>query len=188
VTARDSEELFDLAKLFALQPPPGGGRVMMVTNGAGPCVIASDMISESRHLSLAGLGGPGAAALRKTLPPFCVVGNPVDLTGSADAGSFRRSLEVLASDPGSDILMPVFVFQDAPLGFTAGELEDAMAPVCAMGKTVVAVAGGGPFTRQQVARLQRIGMPVFPSAGRAVKALEGFVRHSRWRRLHHKIE
>lgn len=188
VLAQDSEELFDLAKLFALQPAPSGGRVMMVTNGAGPCVVAADLISDSAHLAMARLSAEGAAALKQRLPPYDVVGNPVDLTGSADAAAYLTALEVLASDPGVDILMPVFVFQDAPLGFTADELEQVISRICARGRTMVGVAGGGPFTRRQAARLQKAGMPVFPSAGRAVRALEGLVGHALWARGHRKVE
>ena len=181
VLARDSEGLFDLAKLFALQPLPNGGRVAMVTNGAGPCVIAADVISESRGLSIARLGEASAARLKNELPPFCVVANPVDLTGSADAASYRKALEVLVGDPAIDIILPVFVFQDAPLGFSVEELERVVAAVCPKDKTMLAVAGGGAFTREQVLRLQRVGLPVFPTATRAVNALEGFVRHAAWR-------
>jgi 3-hydroxypropionyl-CoA synthetase (ADP-forming) len=188
VLAADSEELFDLAKLFALQPEPSGGRVAMVTNGAGPCVVAADIISGSRWLSLARLSDGGAAALRERLPPYNVVGNPVDLTGSADAGSYRTALEVMARDPNVDVLMPVFVFQDAPLGFSADGLVPVMEAVNKMGKTVLAVAGGGPFTRRQSMRLQGAGVPVFPTAGRALAALEGLVRHSRWKAVHRKVE
>jgi acyl-CoA synthetase (NDP forming) len=182
--ADDSEGLLDMAKLLCLQPCPAGGRIMMVTNGAGPCVIASDMISESRWLALARLGGPGADSLRKALPPFCVVGNPIDLTGSAESGHFLTALDVAASDPSVDILLPVFVFQDAPLGLSAGGLEEVVRKVMAGGKTMAAVAGGGSFTRLQAARLQKAGLPVFPSARRAVMALEGMVRHSLWKELH----
>jgi len=181
VLAADAEELLDLAKLFALVPLPAGGRVMMVTNGAGPCVIASDVISTSRSLSLARLGHEGSDRLKRELPPFCVVGNPVDLTGSADARSFAQALEVLAADPSVDVLMPVLVFQDAPLGLSAGELEGVMAAVRKTGKPVVAVAGGGPFTREHALHLQGAGVPVFPTATRAVTALDGFVRHALWR-------
>ena len=188
VLARDSEELFDLAKLFALQREPAGGRVAMVTNGAGPCVVAADIISASRWLSLARLSEEGAATLRERLPPYNVVGNPVDLTGSADALSYRTALEVMAADPGSDILMSVFVFQDAPLGLSADELVPVMEKANGMGKTVLAVAGGGPFTRRQSMRLQKANVPVFPTAGRALAALEGLVRHSRWKAAHHKVE
>lgn len=181
VPAGDSEELLDLAKLFALQPFPAGGRVAMVTNGAGPCVIASDVISESRSLALARPGERSVSTLKRELPPFCVVGNPVDLTGSADAQSYLKALEVLVADEAVDILMPVFVFQDAPLGFSVDELEPIMAKICSRGKTMLAVAGGGPFTQLQARRLQKAGLPVFPTATRAVNALEGFVLHSMWR-------
>ena len=154
---------------------------MMVTNGAGPCVIASDMISTSRSLSLARLGQEGTDRLKRELLPFCVIGNPVDLTGSADAHAYLQALGVMAEDPGVDILMPVFVFQDAPLGFSADELEGVMAAIRKKGKPILAVAGGGPFTRKHALGLQKAGVPVFPTATRAVAALDGFVRHAIWR-------
>jgi acyl-CoA synthetase (NDP forming) len=112
----------------------------------------------------------------------------VDLTGSAEAGHYLSALEVMASDPSVDILLAVFVFQDAPLGFSADGLEEVIRKIGARGKTMAAVAGGGSFTRTQALRLQKAGMPVFPSSQRAVRALEGFVGHSLWKGGHRKVD
>jgi acyl-CoA synthetase (NDP forming) len=56
-----------------------------------------------------------------------------------------------------------------------------MAAVRSKGKPVVAIAGGGPFTREHSLHLQRAGVPVFPTATRAVSALDSFVWRAEWR-------
>ena len=182
IVAQDADELLDIAKLLVMQPLPRGGRLAMATNGAGPCVVVADAVTEGTALSIAKLSEASVTKLKSALPPFCVIDNPVDLTGSADTGFFQSALEALSSDSNVDILMPVLVFQDAPLGLSSPTLPDAMGNIAKAGKTMLAIAGGGPFTLEQSRRLAAVGVPVFPTARRAVRALDAVVRYAGWLR------
>ncbi|RLF97133.1 CoA-binding protein, partial [Thermococci archaeon] len=46
IRAENMEELQDMIKALVKQPLPKGNRIGMVTNGAGPCVMAADSIVE----------------------------------------------------------------------------------------------------------------------------------------------
>lgn len=181
IVADDVEEMFDIIKLLALQPLPKGGRVSMITNGAGPCVLASDLIEESRELSLARLSDATTETLRNQWPPYFVIGNPIDVTGSAEAAHYETGLRAMASDPGVDIMVPAFAMQDGPIAHTIEDLHRAFAEVNRLGKTMAAVAAGGAFTREQMLRSQHAGVPMLPTASRLVRALDKVVGYVQWR-------
>jgi acetyl coenzyme A synthetase (ADP forming)-like protein len=171
----DIEELLDTVKILAMQPLPSGGAVAMVTNGVGPCVVAADEIAKRRSLSLAEPGEETISHLKSCLPPFCIFSNPVDLTGSATASWFGCALGALDKDASVDILMPFFVFQDAPLAETVDEFHEIMKEINESSKTILGVASGGEYTGQQVHRLQENEIPVISTAKRAVRALNDVV-------------
>ena len=49
-------------------------------------------------------------------PSFYIVQNPLDVTGSGTSSDYEIGIQALLDDPGVDIVMPWFVFQDVPLG------------------------------------------------------------------------
>ena len=166
IQAGNFEELFDMVKALALQPPAKGRRVAMVTNGAGPCVMAADACVE-RGLELARYEPKTVEKLRAELPPFCIPGNPVDLTGSATSHEYEVAMKALLEDQNVDILMPFFVFQDTPLD---ERIIDVVAEMRSYGKPIICCAAGGPYTRRQAKRLEELGVPVYPIPERAVAA------------------
>jgi 3-hydroxypropionyl-CoA synthetase (ADP-forming) len=174
------EELFDTMKILSMQPLPDGNRVGMVTNGAGPCVLAVDCIETSTVIELGKLTDESIKDLRARLPPYFVFENPIDITGSATAEHYEVALKTLAQDPEVDILLPFFVFQDAPLASTVGRLHEVMHEVNKCGKPLVACAAGGGFTMSQANLLQAHGIPVIPTASRAIRALENIIEYANW--------
>jgi 3-hydroxypropionyl-CoA synthetase (ADP-forming) len=178
IMANDVEDLIDTVKVLSMQPVPEGGRVAMVTNGVGPCVIAADLISQSRHLEMAELSDGSVEALSAALPNFMIVDNPVDLTGSATADHFVRALDVLYDDENVDIVLPFLVIQDAPLHSTIDRVLDHFSTP--RPKTTVVVASGGPVTRMVSSALQEAGVPVIPTASRTITALDRAAWYGGW--------
>lgn len=176
IIADGFEELHDLASMLALQPLPQGGSVAMVTNGAGPCVLAADAIHEARHLRLAEVD----TSRLNGLPSFVIRGNPMDLTGSATASHFLEGMEALLQDDDVDIIMPFFVFRDAPLLDTLDELYDGLTSLAAK-KPVVAVALGSRFVVEQQQRLLKMGIPLVTEPSRAIAALNKLAWYGGWR-------
>ena len=177
IIADSFEELHDLASLLALQPLPEGGNIAMITNGAGPCVLAADSIHESRHLRLADVD----ASHLEGLPSFVIRGNPVDLTGSATARHFLDGIKALLRDDDVDIVMPFFVFKDVPLLDTLEKLYEGLASLDAS-KPIVAVALGSRFVEEQQRRMLKLGVPLITEPSRAVAALDKLVWYAGWQR------
>jgi 3-hydroxypropionyl-CoA synthetase (ADP-forming) len=156
------EELVAAAKALALQPRAHGNRVAMMGNGIGTIVQALDRIGSS-GLQLATLAPSTVQLLRELYPPFYIVQNPLDVTGSATSEDYRVGIQALLDDPGVDIVMPWFVFQDVPLG------EDVAARLASLdlsaGKPIVGAAMGGAFTRRMSLEIEGVHIPMFQSVG-----------------------
>jgi 3-hydroxypropionyl-CoA synthetase (ADP-forming) len=182
VVVDDVDEMIDTIKLLHMQPLPKGNNIAMVTNGVGPCVVAVDRIELANHLKLADLGEDSMKKLKESLPDYCVFSNPLDLTGSAKANWYSIALDILKQDENVDIIMPFFVFQDAPLSETIEELHEIMDKVNENKKTMLCVASGGEFTKKQIERLQSKKIPCIPTSKRAVLALEKISSYARYLR------
>jgi 3-hydroxypropionyl-CoA synthetase (ADP-forming) len=159
VIAVDSyEELTASLKALSWQPVPKGGRVAMVTNGAGPIIAAIDNF-ERLGLSVAELSDQTKKAFKEHYPATYVIGNPCDITGSANADDYRFAMQAFLDDPNVDIVMPWFVFQDDPLEET---IVDVLANLQKQKKKPILVgAMGGPFTKKISERIEDANVPVY---------------------------
>lgn len=102
------EELFDVATLLSNQPLPKGKRLVIVTNGGGPGILAADA-SEQRGLNLPELSSETAKKLKPLIKRDIRIGNPLDLTGSVTPEEFEGSLRVMVEDDNVDAVLVVFV-------------------------------------------------------------------------------
>src|SRR5215203_1940096 len=139
------EELTAALKALAWQPVSNGGRVAMVTNGAGPIIAAIDHF-ERLGLQVAELSEETKKSLKDHYPSTYVIGNPCDITGSANADDYQFAIQSFMDDPNIDIVMPWFVFQDDPLEET---IVNVLASFQKQKKKPILVgAMGGPFTEK----------------------------------------
>lgn len=165
IPAKDTIQLYDFAKAAAFLKRPEGKRVMIVTSSGGSGILATDAAVDS-GLVLAGLPAEAKEALRGALPPQCVINNPLDLTGDADAARYLTAVKTLAGHRVSDV--SILVFGD-PIPGAREAIEEMMSA----GTSVVGVVyiGGGEVGREESFKLQTHGIPVFPTPERAVRAL-----------------
>ncbi|TLY03939.1 MAG: acyl-CoA synthetase [Thaumarchaeota archaeon] len=163
------EELTAALKALTWQPVPNGGRVAMVTNGAGPIIAAIDQF-ERLGLQMAELTEQSKKSLMDHYPPTYVIqsGNPCDITGSANADDYRFAIQTFMDDPNVDIVMPWFVFQDDPLEET---IVDVLASFQKQRKKPILIgAMGGPFTKKISERIEDANVPVYFSVTEWVTA------------------
>ncbi|MFH0804239.1 MAG: acetate--CoA ligase family protein [Candidatus Zambryskibacteria bacterium] len=86
-------------------------RLIILTNGGGPSVVAADLVDRSRSLSLSVLSEDMKESLRKVLPPMAAIGNPVDIIGDALAERYDKALEILSSDENTDGIIVILTPQ-----------------------------------------------------------------------------
>lgn len=154
------DELTASLKALSWQPIPKGNKVAMVTNGAGPIIAAIDQF-EKLGLEVANLDEKSISSMKSHYPPTYVVGNPCDVTGSANASDYKFAIQTFMDDPNIDIIMPWFVFQDDPLEESIVEILSEFNKQ--RKKPILIGALGGPFTQKMANRLEENQIPVYQS-------------------------
>ena len=160
------EELYDFSKALAYLPVPRGPRMLIVTSSGGSAIIATD-VAEEEGFRVSPLPRDLAVRLREILPPHCIVGNPLDLTGDTDAERYRRVLA--ASNGHYDVIMTIF-----------GDPIPGASDVVRPGRCeLVSYLGGADVEREERGKLHEKKIAVFPTPERAVKALSCHARFNR---------
>jgi 3-hydroxypropionyl-CoA synthetase (ADP-forming) len=117
----------------------------MVTNGAGPIIAAIDHF-ERLGLQLAQISEHTIRSFKDHYPATYVIGNPCDITGSANSDDYKYAIQAFMDDENVDIIMPWFVFQDDPLEETIVDVLAAFQKQ--KRKPILVGAMGGPFNRR----------------------------------------
>jgi 3-hydroxypropionyl-CoA synthetase (ADP-forming) len=154
------EELTGSLKALTWQPIPKGNRVAMVTNGAGPIIAAIDHF-ERLGLQLAQISEQTIRSFKDHYPATYVIGNPCDITGSANSDDYKYAIQAFIDDENVDIIMPWFVFQDDPLEETIVDVLAAFQKQ--KRKPILVGAMGGPFTQQICKRIEDANVPTYNS-------------------------
>ncbi len=152
------EDLYDAAKALAYLPRPRGRRVVTITSSGGSGILATDW-AEWSGLTIAPLPGPVADSLRGVLPPHCIVANPLDLTGDANAALYRQVADATA---------PHFDYQIIIFGDPILQAADVLTPGLPQ---LVIFLGGADVERQERVRMHQKKVPVFPTPERGIRAL-----------------
>ncbi len=119
------EELFDVATLLSTQPLPKGKRLVIVTNGGGPGIIAADAAARN-GLLLPELSLETTEKLKSVIQRDIQIGNPIDTTAGATAEELQKILKVLASDKDNDAVLAIFI---PPVVVDAASVEDTIGRV-----------------------------------------------------------
>jgi acyl-CoA synthetase (NDP forming) len=100
------EDMITTAGLLGYTPPLLGRRMGVVTPSGGACDILSDRAADE-GIELPDFAPQTAADLKKIVPEFSTVHNPLDVTGFVvvDGTLMRRALAVVANDPGLDFIL-----------------------------------------------------------------------------------
>lgn len=172
----DVDEMLDLAAAFAQPRRSAGRRAAVLTTSGGAGILAADALTK-HGLQVPQLEGPARAALEQLIPRFGSSANPVDVTAQviSDSKLFREALGVLARDPALDFLLVCFcVLQGEEAERIAGDL---LAVHTETGKPMLVSRTGADFLAPGLAaRLQRAGIPVFATPGRAAAAAAALTR------------
>jgi acetyl coenzyme A synthetase (ADP forming)-like protein len=172
------DALFDVASLLAQQPLPPGRRVAIVTNVGGPGIMCADAC-EAGGLEVPVLADATLHQLREFLPPEASVTNPVDMIATASAEQYRRTVEVLTSDPDVDAVISIFI---PPLTTSAADVAHALTESIAHGpgKPVLAVFVTS-LSAPEGLHADGCTIPAYAFPESAARALALATRYAEWR-------
>ena len=164
-----TEQLFAAVETLAHAKPLHGERLAIVSNGAGPGVLAFD--------ALVCAGGSAAtlapqtierlaAMLPSLLPQRTAPANPVKLHGAAEPESYRQALEILLQDPNTDAVLVVH----APTSTVdSADVARAIAPLAkGASRNVLSCWLGGDSVAPAREIASSAGMPTFDTPEDAV--------------------
>ncbi len=178
IRATDEEELLDLASAFSLCPLPEGRGFGIVTQSGGAGVLMADR-AEELGLVVSDLSDETKTALRRVVPAFGSVKNPVDITAQfiADPSLLRSSLEIVLRDPRVDAA----IFYLGLMERFADQVVANLSAVHANARKPLLVAWAAA-PEAGLKALREHGICVLPTATRAVNALRGLVEYAAARR------
>ncbi len=101
VRADSISQLFGAAQLLSSSHRVNGNRLVILTNGGGPGVMATDRAADL-GVELAELSEDTTAILEKNLPPHWSHGNPIDILGDATDERYAMATEACLNDPNVD--------------------------------------------------------------------------------------
>jgi acyl-CoA synthetase (NDP forming) len=176
VEAQGLYELFDIVKVFS-QPKPKGNRIGVITNGGGVGIITADCI-ERRDLELAKYGKETENKIKKILPSYGNVGNPLDLVADSGVDAYRKAIDIMMASPEIDILAIVVLTQTPPI-------DERIIHVLTKAsddrrKPIVTISIGGLYTEAYRKILESNGVPSYNSPNAAIEAVERLVTSSRY--------
>ncbi|MEM2865296.1 MAG: acetate--CoA ligase family protein [Candidatus Bathyarchaeia archaeon] len=178
IKAENLEELLHLGIAFSEQPLPRGDRVLIVTNGGGPGIIAADAC-EKAGLRVPSLNPETVESLRRILPPQASYHNPVDVLGDADDGRYYAALKEGLRDPNVDAVIVILTPQamSDPDG-----VADAVSRISeAADKPIFTVFMGLSHRSRALRRLAKTGIPNLPFPELAVNILEKMIEYRAFR-------
>ena len=176
--AENFDEIFDFIRIFN-QPLPRGRRVAVITNGGGMGVLTADAL-EMHGFSMPELEEKAKTTLRKMMPGYVNIENPLDLVGDAGVGAYDKAIELAMQDKNIDSLIIIVLYQtpridERILGVLTRASDDRRKPVA-----VISV--GGSYTEEKRRVLEGYGVPTYAYPLAAVKALEKLTVYSEYRR------
>lgn len=175
IRVRNIQQLFDVAQALAMQPPPPGKRLAVVTNAGGPGILATDALIRAGG-TLAPLAPETIEKLDAILPDAWSKGNPVDVMGDAKVEHYSAALRACLFDPNVDAVLSILTAQSVtdPEAVAKMVVKDAKAvfnkPVYTSWMGYEAVLNG-----RQV--LEKGKVPWYPFPERAVDTFMHMVRY-----------
>ncbi len=168
------EEVVDCVVAFHYLPLPRGRRIAIIGGQGGTGVGTADNCY-TLGLELPPLSEKTTERLREVLPPVGTsVGNPTD-TGVAsllDPGLYEKAIEIVASDPGIDMILVISTPVQACL-------EHVAAAANAIAKPLAVSVYALPETEPEIYRfLSAQGVAAYPDPKRAAWVLSRMAEYS----------
>ncbi|MFW9833327.1 MAG: CoA-binding protein, partial [Candidatus Thorarchaeota archaeon] len=168
------EEMFDMAKALAMQPPAKGNRVLMVTNGGGLGVMTTDALEEA-ELNIPSPSSELTEKFHERLPAYCAVGNPIDVVGDANSSRYNAVLEEAIASGEYDIFVIGMLLQTPSLDM---DVTNVIANhQRSSGLPFVVVSMGGGFTTKAGEIMALMGVPTYATGEKAALAVKALAQY-----------
>jgi acetate---CoA ligase (ADP-forming) len=181
IQCSDLNNLFDRTLAVSLQPPMQGDNLVIITNGGGVGVLATDA-AERFGIPLHFAPEEVQVELKKHMPEFGSAKNPVDLTGMAGIEWYSESVRYALSHAWVDGMVVLYceTAQTNPMEIAQG-IKQAVDASGAVGKPVTVSFVGGEKSEKAMQWLVENGIPAYGAPDLAVNAMAALREYARLR-------
>ena len=174
-------QLFSSAKALSASQYRGSfERLVIITNGGGPGVMAADRASD-HGIELSSLSSTTLSALNEVLPEVWSHSNPVDIIGDAPPERYRQAIDICLEDPGVDGAIVILTPQamTRPTEVAQAVIKSAKQS----SKPILTSWMGGEQVRKARLLFKKAHVPDFRTLENAVDAFSYLARYKRNQRL-----
>ncbi|MEN6410141.1 MAG: acetate--CoA ligase family protein [Anaerolineaceae bacterium] len=171
IQASDLDNLFDRTLALSLQPPMKGKNLIIITNGGGVGVLATDA-AERYGIPLQFAPQDVQVELKKHMPEFGSAKNPVDLTGMAGLEWYYDSTKYAIAHSWVDGLVVLYceTAMTNPMEIAQG-IHKAIVEAGVKDKPVTVSFVGGEKSEAAMQWLVEQGIPAYGAPDLAVNAM-----------------
>lgn len=179
VQASDLDNLFDRTLGLSLQPPMKGDNMLIITNGGGVGVLATDA-AEKYDLPLKFAPAELQAELKLHMPDFGSAKNPVDITGMAGNEWYHNSIKAAYAHDWVDGLVVLYCETAVtdPMQI-AQAIKTAVDSTGISGKPVTVSFVGGERSAAAMTWLVENGIPAYGAPDTAVNVMSALREFAR---------
>jgi len=150
-------EMFNLAKVFSNYKTKVNN-IQIITNGGGLGVLTSDQL-DINNINLADMSSESINKIKRIVPEYAIVKNPIDLTGDATTERFIETIKICLCDKKIESIVLLLLFQLPSLTKDIVEkLEELKRTTI---KPIFVVSIGGTQTKEFTNSLENSGIVCF---------------------------
>jgi acyl-CoA synthetase (NDP forming) len=178
IVANDYEELLDFLELFSGKIAHlRQNSLAIVTNAGGPGILAVDAASNFK-INLPQLKEKDRRALKRILPSFASLANPLDLGGDADALSYQKVIKYLE---GCDYFSAILAIVTPQTMTNPEQIAHLFASLRQMPKIFLACFLGGERVKKSLDILAKAHIPHYDDPAKAIELLSKIYQYSQKR-------
>lgn len=183
IQAQDLNDLFNRTQCLSLQAPMKGDNLLIITNGGGVGVLATDA-AEKYGLPLQFAPQDLQVELKKHMPEFGSARNPVDMTGMAGVEWYSESVRYAYAHPWVDGLVVLYceTAMTVPMEIAQG-IKKAIDDSGVKNKSITVSFVGGERSEKAMQWLVQQDIPAYGAPDLAVNAIAALREYARTKSL-----
>ena len=187
IRAENIQEAFNWSKYLGNSPPPTGDQAVIITNGGGIGVMATDAC-EKYEIELYDDGKKLKEMFGPVTPSFGSTKNPIDITGGAASAEYNSALGVALDSKEIGASMALYCETST---FLAADLEKVLEEnyntYLQRRKPLLFAIVGGEDIENAIVKLGRKNVPVYGDVYEAVSCLGKLYWYNRYLRYHSEL-
>jgi acyl-CoA synthetase (NDP forming) len=173
IRAKSFKEFIALLNIFSKSKTIKGNRIVILTNAGGMGVLMTDAL-ETRGLTLSDFTSETINELKKIIPPYMPIGNPIDIAGDANSNRYDMILKILEKAPEVDIII-VVVLPQTPALDTENFSKVIIDHYKNSDKPILLLISGSDYTMKIAREISSAGVPVFLDPDDLASALKEYL-------------